>query len=310
MKTSGRRSSPWRFSLNGLNSIASAYLAASRKTNYSRQVEGVRLPSEGSAVSERASNLFSSLLPPVSLLSKISCSATARATSRRQLTAVSLTLTGLLAVSLTFLGGSVDAAFAGTIKGRVNTSAETLPKAPPRYYLGPYRSARAPSVLAEGDPTDVVVYLENAPDSGSAPPPTGNPVMEQKEETFAPHVLPIVAGTTVTFPNKDNFYHNVFSVVAGKRFDLGRYPQGQTSLQTFTKPTVSIVRCEIHSGMKAYIVVLKNSYYAVPNPDGQFELPAVPPGTYTVIAWHPNKREQVKTVTVPESGAVSIDFSF
>lgn len=238
MKTSGRRSSPWRFSLNGR------------------------------------------------------------------------TLLALVCVSLAFLGGSVDAAFAGTIKGRVNTSAETLPKPPPRYYLGPYRSARAPSVLAEGDPTDVVVYLETAPDSGSATSRTGNATMEQKEETFFPHVLPIVAGTTVAFPNQDNFYHNVFSVVAGKRFDLGRYPQGKTSLQTFTKPTVSIVRCEIHSGMKAYIVVLKNPYFTVPNPDGQFELPAVPPGTYVVVAWHPSKREQVKTVTVPESGAVSIDFSF
>ena len=237
MKASGRRSSPWRFSLNGLN----------------------------------------------------------------------LTFLGLC-VSLAVLSGGGDPAFAGTIKGRVNTSAESLPKAPPRYYLGPYRSARAPSALTEGDPTDIVVYLQNAPDSG--PVASDDATMEQKEETFFPHVLPIVAGTTVTFPNKDNFYHNVFSVVAGKRFDLGRYPQGQTSSPTFTKPTVSIVRCEIHSGMKAYIVVLKNSYFAVPNQDGQFELPAVPPGTYTVVAWHPNKKEQVKTVTVPESGAVSIDFSF
>lgn len=156
---------------------------------------------------------------------------------------------------------------------------------------------------------DIVVYVEGAP-AGGSPPPAVKAQMEQKEETFVPHVLPVVAGTTVEFPNQDNFYHNVFSVIAGKRFDLGRYPQGQSARQTFTKPVVSIVRCEIHHGMKAYIVVLDNPYFTTPNQDGQFEIPNVPAGTYVIKAWHPTRPEQGRSVTVSGSDAVSVDFTF
>jgi hypothetical protein len=145
---------------------------------------------------------------------------------------------------------------------------------------------------------------------GDFPAPARRPQMVQKNEAFVPHVLAVLAGSTVEFPNEDDFYHNVFSVVAGDRFDLGRYAQGRTARQTLTKPGEVIVRCEIHSDMKAYILVLPNPFFTVPEADGRFEIRDVPPGSYSVKAWHPTLGEQTRTLTVPASGAVSVGFDF
>src|SRR4029453_10455122 len=101
-----------------------------------------------------------------------------------------------------------------------------------------------------------------------------------KDEAFVPHVLPVLAGSTVEFPNEDDFYHNVFSVVAGDRFDLGRYAHGKSASQTLTKPGAVIVRCEIHSNMKAFILVLSNPFFAVPDPEGRLDIGNVPAGSY------------------------------
>lgn len=199
---------------------------------------------------------------------------------------------------------------AGTVTGTVVAKTVEKPKHPPRYYLGPRRAGRGPEVQAEGGPADVVVYLEGGPEFRTFDPPTQHPQMIQKEEAFIPHVLPVLVGTTVEFPNHDDFYHNVFSVIAGNRFDLGRYPKGQSARQTFTKPALVVVRCEIHPGMKAFIVVLANPYFTVPDGTGRFTIPDVPAGTYTIKAWHPTQPEQSRPVTVPESGEVRVEFTF
>jgi len=174
--------------------------------------------------------------------------------------------------------------------------------------MGPRRSGRGPEVYEEGGPSDVVVYVEGI--KGDFPPPARHPQMVQKDETFVPHVLPVLAGSTVEFPNEDDFYHNVFSVVAGDRFDLGRYAQGKSARQTLTKPGTVIVRCEIHSDMKAFILVLSNPFFDVPDADGRFDIGNVPAGSYSVKAWHPTLGEQTRAVTVPASGAVSVSFDF
>jgi plastocyanin len=139
---------------------------------------------------------------------------------------------------------------------------------------------------------------------------TERPRMTQKGETFVPHVLPVLVGSTVEFPNEDDFYHNVFSVVAGNRFDLGRYPKGESTRQKFTKPALVVVRCEIHPSMKAFILVLKSPYFASPDEQGRFTIPNVPAGKYTIKAWHPARAEQIRIITVPESGEVQADFTF
>jgi plastocyanin len=194
--------------------------------------------------------------------------------------------------------------------GKVTVQKARKAKRPARYYLGPYRSARGTKSQEKSGPQDVVVYLEGAGVGKVSPSSVPAAVIRQKDETFIPHVVPVLAGTTVEFPNEDGFYHNVFSVMSGDRFDLGRYAKGETARQTFDRPGVVVVRCEIHAGMKAFIMVMKTSYFTVPDAEGTFSLPDLPAGTYTLKAWHPTQGEQVRPVSVPESGTVEIDISF
>jgi len=196
----------------------------------------------------------------------------------------------------------------GTVSGTVLTKPTARQKVPPRYYLGPYRAGRGPSVMEEGGPRDVVVFVDGV--KGAPPAPARHPQLVQKDERFIPHVLPVQLGSTVDFTNEDDFYHNVFSVVSGDRFDLGRYAKGKSAHQTLNKPGVVVVRCEIHSSMKAYILVVPNPLFAVPGADGGFSIPDVPEGTYLVKAWHPDYGYQERSVAVPASGTASVSFAF
>jgi hypothetical protein len=197
---------------------------------------------------------------------------------------------------------------AGTIEGTVLAKPTARQKVPPRYYLGPYRSGRGPRTVEEGGPGDVVVFVEGV--KGTFPAPALRPQLVQKDERFNPHVLAVQSGATVEFPNEDDFYHNVFSVVSGDRFDLGRYAKGKSARQTLIKPGVVVVRCEIHSGMKAYILVVPNPFFAVPGSEGTFSIPDVPEGTYVVKAWHPDFGYQERTISVPATGSVNVSFTF
>ena len=198
----------------------------------------------------------------------------------------------------------------GTLTGVVTVKAAKKPKRPSRYYLGPYRSARTRKTDRKTGPQDVVVYLEGLEAGRTTSTASPLPVMSQKGEAFVPRVLPVLAGTTVDFPNLDDFYHNVFSVMAGDRFDLGRYAKGKTARETFSRPGVVVVRCEIHAGMKAFILVLETPTFAVPADDGTFSFADIPPGRYTLKAWHPSHGERSRKVVVPESGTAEADFSF
>ena len=151
----------------------------------------------------------------------------------------------------------------------------------------------------------MVVYVEARDEIISLPehPPL---LMVQKDEKFIPHVLPVLAGSAVSFPNEDPFYHNVFSVVAGDRFDLGRYAEGERESDPFEIPGVVVVRCEIHPGMKAYIIVLETPLFTVPQEDGSFIMPDLPAGPNTLKIWHPERGTLERIVEVPDSGQVDI----
>lgn len=127
----------------------------------------------------------------------------------------------------------------------------------------------------------VVVYLE-----GQLPSKPVTAVMEQKGRRFHPDTLVIPAGSTVSFPNLDPIFHNVFSLSKPKSFDLGNYPKDQTRTITFQKPGIVFVHCHLHPNMAAAIVISPNRYSTKAEPDGRFSLRGVPPGTYTVVAWH------------------------
>jgi len=108
----------------------------------------------------------------------------------------------------------------------------------------------------------------------------------QKQKHFTPHVLVVPVGAAVEFPNLDPFFHNVFSLFEGKRFDLGLYESGSTRRVRFDRPGVCYIFCNIHPEMSAVVVVLETPYGAVSNRAGDFSIAAVPPGQYQLEVWH------------------------
>ncbi len=132
----------------------------------------------------------------------------------------------------------------------------------------------------------------------------------QEGAVFSPHVLPIMVGTTVEWPNNDKIYHNVFSMSDAKQFDLGLYkgdPPGKHV--TFDKPGRVDVFCSIHENMHCVILVLENSYFASTDENGNYKISNVPPGTYKLKAWHERLPADEQTVVVPTNGEVRADFT-
>ena len=154
--------------------------------------------------------------------------------------------------------------------------------------------------------SNAVISVEDI--EGPWPAPGQIAVLDQKDLRFIPHVLAIPAGTTVEFPNTDPVSHNVFSISEAKRFNLGLYRRGAIRRVTFDRPGVVEVLCNVHLEMDAYIVVLKNLYFARIAPDGTYSIPNVPAGQHRVRCWHPRLAAQERLVQVPETGSVTVDF--
>ncbi len=137
----------------------------------------------------------------------------------------------------------------------------------------------------------------------SLPPitqPKTMPTMAQKDMMFQPAVLSVGVGTAISFPNRDPFFHNVFSYSKPRKFDLGRYPEGETAEVIFDKPGVIKVFCEIHYSMRAYIHVLESPYFATSDDKGSFSIPNVRPGQYVVHVWQENLPEITREITVTD----------
>ena len=150
----------------------------------------------------------------------------------------------------------------------------------------------------------VVVYLD-----GNLPEPA--PVkaeINQIQRRFQPEVLAVPAGSTVLFPNSDPVFHNVFSLSKSKAFDLGNYPKGQTRSVVFEKPGIVLVHCHLHPNMNAVILVAPNRYFGQPDQAGNFSLTNVPPGRYTVVAWHKSAGFFRRKIEVKESAPTVLDF--
>jgi plastocyanin len=193
----------------------------------------------------------------------------------------------------------------GSIRGRVELRRPPAPveRRPTVAELGGGATPDLPNLLRS------VVYLEEAPRPAFEPNDDAHAIMDQRNETFVPHVLAITTGTVVDFPNSDKFYHNVFSLSKARRFDLGRYATGESKRITFDRPGIVRVFCEIHSHMNAYILVFNHRYFAVSDDEGRFHIDNIPPGTYSVVAWHEGTSAEPKSVTVPDGAAAELDFS-
>lgn len=122
--------------------------------------------------------------------------------------------------------------------------------------------------------------------------------MLQKNKEFIPHMLVVPVGSSVEFPNLDPFYHNVFSLFNGKRFDLGLYEAGSTRTVHFDHEGVSYIFCNIHPGMGAVVIAVSTPYFAVSAPNGAVTLPDVPDGTYQMNVWAEGSApERLKSLT-------------
>src|SRR4029079_18714624 len=121
---------------------------------------------------------------------------------------------------------------------------------------------------------------------------------------FLPHVLPIVAGTTVEWPNNDDIFHNVFSMSEANPFDLGLYKNPDVKRVPFNKAGRVDVFCSIHANMNCVVDVLENPWFAVADAGGKYAITNVPPGTYKLKAWHERLPSQTQEITVPAEGEV------
>jgi plastocyanin len=160
----------------------------------------------------------------------------------------------------------------------------------------------------EFEQSRVVVYLEGP---GPAKIEPANPVkfrIAQLNRRFAPDLLVVPVGSTVSFPNMDPIFHNLFSLSKPKSFDLGSYDQGESRDVFFPKPGIVEVYCHLHPNMSATIVVTPNRWYAKPDRTGQYQIPDVPPGKYTVVAWHKSAGFFRKTIVVESGHDSTADF--
>ncbi|GAC1360650.1 MAG: hypothetical protein NVSMB3_08630 [Acidobacteriaceae bacterium] len=129
-----------------------------------------------------------------------------------------------------------------------------------------------------------LVPLHGRPLAGT-PSPVRRYTLLQKNKMFSPHLLVVPVGAVISFPNADPFFHNVFSLFDGKRFDLGLYEAGSTKEVTFSREGVSYIFCNIHPEMSAVVVSVATPFFSVDDARGMFRIRDVPPGSYAMHVW-------------------------
>jgi plastocyanin len=171
--------------------------------------------------------------------------------------------------------------------------------------LGPdHRPSPAPQAI---------VWISEGLKAGSPAPSSVHPRIASKSKRFEPRITAVPAGTTVDFPNLDGIFHNVFSLSAGAKFDLGLYRNGASRAMTFDNPGLVRVYCNIHPQMAAYLMVIDGTIWAQTGPDGNAVLANVPAGRAAVRAWDEKGGDYQGSVDVaagkPVSLAITLDAS-
>jgi len=200
--------------------------------------------------------------------------------------------------------------------GAVLRGTLAVPPAPPQArhmnaYPGQAGSMAAHKMAPRGAVNDAVLWFERVPaaaESALAATARPRPKLAQVDQCFMPRVVSVPAGGTVDFPNQDPIYHNVFSVSTTRRFDLGKYPKGQSRSVTFPKAGVVNVYCDIHSDMAAFVLVAPNRAFTQPGADGSFAMPDVPPGRYTLRVWHPDFGAFEREVDLPDDRTLALGY--
>lgn len=147
------------------------------------------------------------------------------------------------------------------------------------------------------DASNAVVWIEGV---GRGNEPKAE--MRSASKRFDPHVIVVPTNSTVEFPNADPIYHNVFSVSAGNRFDLGLYRSGASKSKKFEQPGIVRVYCNIHPQMVGFVLVVDSGAWAITGPDGSFRIDNVPAGAHVLKTWHEDGSETSQPITVKGGG--------
>jgi plastocyanin len=146
-----------------------------------------------------------------------------------------------------------------------------------------------------GKPVSDVVVSLTSPGDAATTPRSVPAVMDQQNKTFVPHVLAILVGTAVSFPNRDNIRHHVYSFSSAKKFELPLYIGTPAAPVVFDKPGPVALGCNIHDWMVAYIYVVATPHFAKTTADGKAHLEGLPAGPYEARVWHPRLRGEAMT---------------
>ena len=156
------------------------------------------------------------------------------------------------------------------------------------------------------------VYVKDGLGNYAYDPPTDSPKIDQHECRYHPHVFGMRVGQTLEIINSDPTLHNIHAMPkANSEFNNGQPIQGMKMSHTFDKQEVMVpFKCDVHGWMNAYVGVLPHPYFAVTKDDGKFELPNLPPGTYTIEAWHEKLGAMTQSVTIGAKESKDVTFTF
>jgi plastocyanin len=227
-------------------------------------------------------------------------------------------LSGLLALCALLLsagcGGSGTSGVRGTVTytGPDTDQPISMQGDPACAALHPQPVDTDETALENGRLANVFVYVKSGLEGESFPVPAEKKHVDQKGCLYSPHVLGVQVGQTVEFTNSDPTLHNIHAISKANEESNDPQPQGMPPIdKTFAKPEVMVpLRCDIHPWMSAYLGVVPHPYYAVSGEDGTFSIRNLPPGKYTLEAWHEKLGTQTREVTVTPGRMVKVNFDF
>jgi len=163
----------------------------------------------------------------------------------------------------------------------------------------------------QGDLANVFIYVKNI--SGNFPAPSAHVTLDQKGCQYHPHINAVMVGQPLDIKNDDATLHNVHAMPnVNSQFNEGQPVQGMVSTKKFDKPELTPfrVKCDVHGWMKSYMAVMPHPFYSVSAMNGTYTIPNLPPGTYTIVAWHEKYPQQEQQVTVGPKESKTLNFTF
>jgi plastocyanin len=215
---------------------------------------------------------------------------------------------------------TVDASTAGSVTGTVTLDGKPATAKPINMSAEPYCQKAHPTPVVppevvtgdKGALANVVIFVKDGLGDYVFTAPTGPAQLNQQGCMYDPHIITLMTGQTFEVKNSDQTTHNIHPMPKDNRDWNKSQPPGADPIdETFARPELAIpVKCNVHPWMKSYIFVFKNPYYAVTSKDGTFELKNLPPGTYTIEAWHEKYGTADQTVTIGAKESKPVTFSF